>query len=764
VSRRNALWLFGLLLLIALAYGDILAGSRALYLQDLTSYHFPMKHIVRDAVRSGELPYWNPFYSAGQPLAANPAYELFYPLQWLVVLLPFAYAFQLHIIIHFALAAIGAFLLIRSFGVKAPAAAIGAAAFVFGGPYLSLSSKLPLLFSMSWMPLVLLLTRRAIDRGSVARIFAAAAAISMQLIIGEPTIVIQTWALIAGYAVYRLIEARGSGRWRAIVLPIFLPIMACGATAVLIAAVQLLPAIDFARDTVRSRGLSFRAVADWSFPFVRLEEMLLPSLFHHVTGSDGQAAIRTLYTGRIVPFLFEIYCGALFVIVAFAGVLARVRGRWLFLLAFCGSIVVALGDHTPILRLLYEAGLASAIRFPEKLILTTGFVIAVWSAIVMQKLFDGDRLVARRATILAAIWAALSLVLAMAGTDKSYFYVNVGRAALVLVALLLVASGRDAWRVAVLCAVAVADLWLGSLGAVPRMPSSFFDAPALESELNAFRGQRLFHDAGWSVWDDEPIAGEFFGDAGSDRFWWMLRNGEFWDFSAAWNHPLVLEPDIDATSLKNTDDFRMTFNLVHARHTAGGDDPYLRMANASGRVVFRTLNDATRSAVVADAPRFTPVTAVPFETTPRYAFATRMARLSSPGELGPMVENDRSASAVALVDLEPFQPANGEVLSVREGWNSIKLNVRSSGRGFLVMSVTGHKYWKAALDSREAPLIATNVAFQGLIVPPGTHTVEMRYRNPLVAVGGAITLATLAALAVAAVLTRRSHGMQTLFI
>src|SRR5437764_11642097 len=108
----------------------------------------------------------------------------------------------------------------------------------------------------------------------------------MQLILGEPTIVIQTWALIAAYVIYRLVETRGSGRWRSTVLPIILPIAACAAVAVLIAAVQLLPALDFARDTVRSRGLTFRAVADWSFPFVRLEELLLPSVFRHLTGSD----------------------------------------------------------------------------------------------------------------------------------------------------------------------------------------------------------------------------------------------------------------------------------------------------------------------------------------------------------------------------------------------------------------------------------------------------------------------------------------------
>ena len=59
-----------LALLIAVLYADILFFGRGLYLQDLTSYHLPMKWIVRDVVIHGEFPFWNRFYSGGQPLAA----------------------------------------------------------------------------------------------------------------------------------------------------------------------------------------------------------------------------------------------------------------------------------------------------------------------------------------------------------------------------------------------------------------------------------------------------------------------------------------------------------------------------------------------------------------------------------------------------------------------------------------------------------------------------------------------------------------------
>src|SRR4051794_22810357 len=107
-----------LALLIVWLYADILFLGRGLYLLDLTSYHLPMKWIVRDVVAHGALPLWNRFYSAGQPLAANPAYEVFYPPQWLIWLPSFHFGFQLHILVHFAIAAIGMFLLLRSLGAR----------------------------------------------------------------------------------------------------------------------------------------------------------------------------------------------------------------------------------------------------------------------------------------------------------------------------------------------------------------------------------------------------------------------------------------------------------------------------------------------------------------------------------------------------------------------------------------------------------------------------------------------------------------------
>jgi uncharacterized membrane protein YfhO len=86
------------------------------------------------------------------------------------------------------------------------------------------------------------------------------------------------------------------------------------------------------------------------------------------------------------------------------------------------------------------------------------------------------------------------------------------------------------------------------------------------------------------------------------------------------------------------------------------------------------------------------------------------------------------------------------VLRWRESANDAAIDVVADGTSFLVMSVTAHKYWTIFIDGVEARAVLTNLGYQGIVVPRGRHLVTMRYRNPLIAAGAAISLATLLAL------------------
>ncbi|MGZ8831723.1 MAG: hypothetical protein ACXW19_00830, partial [Thermoanaerobaculia bacterium] len=113
---------------------------------------------------------------------------------------------------------------------------------------------------------------------------------------------------------------------------------------------------------------------------------------------------------------------------------------------------------------------------------------------------------------------------------------------------------------------------------------------------------------------------------------------------------------------------------------------------------------------------------------------------------------------IACGDFTPSVPATGEVTSVSEGSSSARLRVRASGDSLLVASITRHKYWSAFVDGKPAALIPVNLAYQALRVSGGVHEIELRYSNPLVRGFGIVSISTLIALLILAMIPRRDRA------
>ena len=625
---------------------------------------------------------------------------------------------------HFVIAARGMFALLRGLGARAVAAAFGASVFVLCGPYLSLATKLPLLFSLSWMPLALHCTRKAILSRSRRDAALAALVLAMQLIIGEPTMAMQTWALIAGYVLWRQRTA-----WRTVVV--------IGVLAALVAAIQLVPALDFTRDSIRSEPFVFRVVANWSMPLVRPAEMFLPALFRNVTNDAGAPAITTMYASRDDAFVPEMYLGLFLALLAVAGILAVSRGAGAVIAAVVISIIVAAGEHTPLLKLLYDVHLFRSIRYPEKFILTAAFALIVWGALLFDRMLAGDKRLVRVAIAVTSIWLAI-VALAVAA-KPAYFGWQVLRAAVVLALLLSIRRKPAAIAVIVLT---IADLWLATRELVPRMPRAYFDPPPLVAQLPP-KPARIYPQYFWDTYAKDPDAVAWTNGRSQEELWWLYRNGLNHQLPARFGYEMAMDQDLDFTALKTSGALLHAMNVLQASH--GNEQPFVKMAGATAALRFRPAPKEVSEASIMVEPVVLGY--------PRYVFADRIVRTTSLSEI---VDLQRSMDTVACADIEPFAPAKGQVLDVAESPNDARIAVRAAGSAFLVMSVTAHRYWSATIDGRPAPLVLTNVAYQGIVVPAGNHVIEMRYRNPMIWVGAAITLLALLGMVVALKRDRRA--------
>ena len=775
VSRRTDLLALSLLFLIAtISFADILFGVNQLYMRDMTRYYYPTKQILREIVQHGEFPYWNRYFSAGQPIAANPEHEVFYPLTWLILLPSYDLGYRLHVLIHLYIGLLGMYALLRSMELRPPAAWMGALSFGLGGIYLSYVNLLPILFCAAWLPLTCLFVRRFLLRHSIRDFAAAGLFLGLQCLVAEPTTVAQTGLLIGMYALYRGWYSKP--RISKMITRV-LWIATISITGFLLGAAQILPAIDHVHDSARSRPFEFDLVSAWSMPWPKFAELIYPNVLGHISINNVMLYWGGgLYQGMGSPFLFSIYAGIAVIALAIGGAFARPRGgRFVLIIVFLSSLM-ALGGHTPVLRWLYDAGIATSIRYPEKFILMAVFAMIIFASQMLDRMLAGDEDVRSGALGFAAATVLVAGIIAIIGFTPLYprlfnlfskatdiasirktWATTAGAAATravivsrtdwilaavrggILIALLMTVRKRHRriWLAAAATFVTI-DLAYVTWELNPREPRRFFDPPPVARTFPRNRQDfRIFHEADW--YGTEKPAQQYFSTG--DAVYWVVRNGLFPMTPAGSGLRTVLERDYDKTDLLPSID--LTDSVWDVKRSGRADwwKPFMAMSNVWYRGVYRDF-EVEKKRNHGKFKESLPVTFEEGAHFPRYYFADQVVTIRDRQDFVKQLTTSSFTSAVAFVQRPSFVPALGVVKRVVETANTATLDVESFGQGFLVMSVTPHKYWNIRVDGVRVPAIITNIAYQGIIVTPGRHRIEMEYRNELVRVGMLISLIT----------------------
>ena len=89
-----------------------------------------------------------------------------------------------------------------------------------------------------------------------------------------------------------------------------------------------------------------------------------------------------------------------------------------------------------------------------------------------------------------------------------------------------------------------------------------------------------------------------------------------------------------------------------------------------------------------------------------------------------------------------LQPCDGDrVQSFNRAIDEITIVVNMKCRGMLVMSENNAPGWQATVDGRATPLYDAYTVMRGIVVEPGTHKIETRYRPLSVSAGATASLA-----------------------
>jgi hypothetical protein len=766
--RHDSIALATLTLIATLLFIDVVVGSHNFYMRDLTRYYYPTKQVLRRVVQDGEFPYWNRNFAAGQPIAANPEHEVFYPPTWLILLPDYDTGYRWHILIHIYIGLWGMYALLRSMRLRVLAAAFGALSFALGGLYMSYINLLPILFCVAWLPLTCLYVRKFMFTPNVRYFALASLFLGMQMLVGEPTSIAQTGFILGMYAMYRgWYAARDADLSVSHAIPEMLTRVAfiglISIAAFCMGAAQMLSALDHVGDSARSRPFEFSLVSTWSMPWAKFAELIYPNFLGHMAVDRITFYwAGGLYPGMSSPFIFNVYCGLLVTALAAAAIFVRPRGGRFVLILAVFSFLLALGGNTPLLKFLYHVGVAEAIRYPEKFVFIAGFAAIVFAAKMLHRLLDGDDAVREAAMGFVAAVALVAGVIALSTltpyygktfahvwglsggstqrmiemSQKGWLIAFTSAAFLFALLWIFPRVKRPVWG-ALLAIYLIADVLPIARQVNPVMPSRFFlEKPAALAQLPEPRSEyRLFHEIDWYA--REEVARKYFSTGAA--VYWIVKNGLHPMVPVGYDIQLAMERDYDKTALLPTIAFT---DAVWDIKRAGRVDwyrPAMAMSNAWYRAVHRPY-EQERKRVNGRMEKAQPVDFVEGEHYPRYYFADEMVSIRDKQDFVDKVVSARHRDRAAFVQGAAFVPARGVVHSYKETANTASIDVESFGRGYLVMSVTPHKYWNVTIDGKKVEPRVTNLGFQGIEVPAGRHRVAMRYRNTRVVLGARISL------------------------
>ena len=718
-QRRTAALAAGLVAFTLFFYRDLLFERRVTVFRDQYTIVMAIDWVVRLLSQWSWPPLWTPFQVLGKPLLAEPLAAIYYPVNWAVRLLPFPLGYNASVGVHHALAAAGAYGLLRHRRVGQDAAALGGLLFAFGGLFVSFDNMINALQAATWLPWTLLAFDVWCARRGVQPLAATALGMALTLLGGMPEVFGFELALCLALAVDRR-GAGGPGLARAG--------LALGAAAVLgigLSAAQLLPTAEYLAHSSRATGLRTAGVVRLSLAPLGTLAFLLPR--HYVDPAGAFHETAALWEAQLsdAPWALTLYLGPLLALIA-AVRLERSRQR-LWIVVVLAFLALAWGAHLPgYTALIDRVPLLRVARYPEKLLLVVHLLLVVGAALGLDAARRAPhrfgRVVAAALT-LAGGCAAGALV---AGYNPSFARALLQRDLVIAAALLLgVAAlarlGRTRPQLAALgfLTVAAADLYRVNARLLPTLDWG---------EL-----RRVPDSARVMAHGDDPL--RIYSDAVG-----RPAVAPFPDSFVQEQHLLLLEvanyygiANLNAPASINLGDHERLSELTE-------QVPKDRVAP-----LFAAFNTAYVTSP-KDLHRYPGLTPILTPRTRLQAYVYRVEGLSRRAYVPdtivavPRAEDaidylhtatdPAERVAVAAADLPPDLPAklSGDVRLAAYRAEEVLLEARMRTAGLVVLTDTFYPGWEASVDGAPTPIVRANYFARGVFVPAGDHTIAFQYR------------------------------------
>jgi hypothetical protein len=715
--------------------------------------HFQAQlQFLANALHSGQSPFWAPNVFQGSPQIADPQSLIFSPAFFIAYFnaAPSFAVVDLYVLATLGCGGLAVILFFYDRGWHPTGAVVAALAFAFGASAAWRIQHIGQIQSYALFAIALWLLARAMDRASVA--WGTAAGLGIGLMIVEPNqVALLACYILAGFVAARMIEAGAS--WRA-QRRLAAPVGSAAAAAVLLASVPILLTYLFVEDSVRPIipfGTAGRGSLHPASLLTAVVGDLYGALDQHVdywgpysmawdpTNRTLSQNMGQLYVG-ILPVMLLLTVGAL------RGI-ALAREIRFFTFALLAMVAYGLGTFTPLFSAIYDyVPGVDLFRRPADATFLIGGVMAIVGGYLVHRVVDGTvpaaspvRRGLEAAMLAVPFVAGAAVALRLGHLADAVKPIAVAAAGLVAAGATLYAISRASSRYALACLIGVAAVMTIDLrvnngpNESTALPVAGFDVlrPDCKNETIRFLKARLKQQLPSSRRDRVELVGLGFS-------WPNVGLVHGFDHDLGYN-PLRLGPVAEAVGAGETiagwDQRRFT-PLFPSYRSLLADLLGLRYIATPVPIerIDKRLKPGdllqiarTKDAYIYENPR-----ALPRAMFVRHWMRADFAKLMETGAWPPF-----DPSETLLLEQAPPSPVD----DAREGAGAmpgvatithfentiIEIDAVSSKSGFVLWNSAWHRWWRATVDGKPAPVLKANVLFRAVQVPAGRHQVRFEF-------------------------------------
>lgn len=741
MMKGRAKWFCALAAAIAAYYWKILFTRQftLLWAFDDANLGYAWYNFIIQNLKKGLLPVWDPYTHAGHLFQAELQTGVFYPLTWLLYLVPLdrggmlsVQAYYYSYMLAHLLAGIFMFLLAEELGLPGIAALVAALSFSLSGMFLGPGWP-NFVNSAVWLPLIALFLLRALKCGRCAKgaLYACAAGLSLGLAIlagGLHVVIMDTIVVVtaAAYFAFHWEEfGEGRGGLRPFLLWSGVVVAVIGVVSFATGAVQLFPAWEYSKEALRFIG------GDWP-AFPSRQKLPYAALHDHLSPQ-----VLPAFVFRSAPFLsgeLRPYFGLMPLLLVVLGVWRNWNRAWVRYLAGLGllSFFYSLGSFSllhglgyslvPFLWMAREAG-----RF----IYLVHFSAALLAGFGAQTLFAADPNGTLNPLLRNLKWLVVALsgllvwgTLAKTPQWDEWMYLSFILCFATVGLFLYIARGHRT-RVTQFLLVGLMIWDLNAFDWIIQNKIELQRGPGDQLQV-AFEARRLAHflksQPGIFRVRMEvagaPSIGALYGVYTTDGFTASVTR----DYQSWWELPRAAD----------------ILNVRYTVRTSAAPDPGPVYQDSKWKVY--------------ENPKWLPRAWVVHEVMVE----------PSPGAMLEKEKQDsfdplRTAFIGSPLEIQ-VAPGTGGPDPVRFDEcceNPLRLSVRSNAPALLVLSEVYSRRWRATVNGAPVRIHKVDGLLRGVVVPAGASTVEFRYVPTPMYAGGALSLLAFAGTLVFALVLRR---------